>query len=356
MMRRSLLTLASGLALLSPAGAQVLRPVGQPYTVAPGLMGEVNKKGEGKPAEDISGIACAPAPSGPRTCMVVDDEAAGAQFVTLDGTTLKPGAIVDIAGRKPPKAAVGAPPTTGDCTLGQGAYRELDGEAVAYAAPNFYVTGSHGCSRRGREFKLSTALLARLRPDAAGTGASVETTYRLGDALRAADTVGPYVLKDLEPREGGKPLSGLNVEGLAVVGDTLYAGLRAPVLDGAAFLVSVPVAPLFAPGDGPLAAKPVTIPLALGPDAGIRDLTALPDGRLLVLSGPTRNGLSVPYGLFLAELPSGKVTPLGTIAPLDDDDARSKPEGIVRLGPGRVLVVFDSALNGAPREYAVAIP
>ncbi|MCJ2080452.1 DUF3616 domain-containing protein [Methylobacterium sp. J-090] len=355
MIRRSLLAAASGLALFSPARAQVLHPVDKPYTVGEGLAGEITKK-KTKPAEDISGIACAPAGAGPRTCLVVDDEATGAQFVTLDGTTLNPGAVVDIAGRKPPIAALGAPPATGDCTLGQGAYKEMDGEAVAYAAPDFYVTGSHGCSRRGREFKLSTAILARLRPNATGMGARVETTYRLGDALRTADTVGPYFLKDLEPREGGKPLAGLNVEGLAVIGDTLYAGLRAPVIDGRAFLVSVPVAPLFAPGDGPLGVKPVTIPLDLGPEAGIRDLTALPDGRLLVLSGPTRNGLSVPYGLFLAELPSGKVTSLGTLAPLDGDEVRGKPEGLVRLGPGRVLVVFDSVLNGGPREYAVAIP
>lgn len=227
---------------------------------------------------------------------------------------------------------------------------------MAHAAPHFYVTGSHGCSRRGREFKLSTALLARLSPDAAGTGATVETTYRLGDALRMADIVGDYFLKDLEPRGNAAPPAGLNVEGLAVVGDTLYAGLRAPVLDGRAFLVAVPVAPLFALGDAPLAEKPATIALALGPEAGIRDLTALPDGRLLVLSGPTRNGLDRPYGLFIAELPSGRVTPLGTLAPLDGDEARGKPEGLVRLGPGRVLVVFDSVLNGGPREYEVAIP
>ncbi|WP_082507676.1 DUF3616 domain-containing protein [Methylobacterium sp. Leaf113] len=355
MIRRSLVAAASALALSGPAWAQVLHPVDRTYTVAEGLAGEITKH-RSKPAEDISGIACAPAEAGPRTCMVVDDEAAGAQFATLQGTTLTPGAVIDIVGRKPPKSAVGAPPVTGECTLGQGAYREMDGEAVAYAAPDFYVTGSHGCSRRGREFKLSTGLLARLRPNPDGTEARVETTYRLNDALRTADTVGAYALKDLEPREGGKPLSGLNVEGLAVIGDTLYAGLRAPVLDGTAFLVSVPVAPLFAPGDAPLAAKPVTIPLALGADAGIRDLTALPDGRLLVLSGPTRNGLSVPYGLFLADLPSGRVTPLGTLAPLEGDEARGKPEGIVRLGPGRVLVVFDSVLNGGPREYAVAIP
>ncbi|WP_244473744.1 DUF3616 domain-containing protein [Methylobacterium sp. Leaf112] len=353
MIRPSLVAAAWGLAFLSPARAEMLQPVGQPYAVAEGLAGEITKK-KTKPAEDISGIACAPAEAGRRNCVVVDDEAAGAQFVTLQGTTLTPGAVVDIVGRKPPTTTVGAPPATGDCTLGQGAYREMDGEAVAYAAPDFYVTGSHGCSRRGREFKLSTAILARLRADATGT--RVETTYRLGDALRNADTVGAYFLKDLEPREGGKPLSGLNVEGLAVIGDTLYAGLRAPVIDGRAFLVSVPVAPLFAPGDAPLDVKPTTIPLALGAEAGIRDLTALPDGRLLVLSGPTRNGLSVPYGLFLADPSSGKVAALGTLAPLDGDDSRAKPEGIVRLGPGRVLVVFDSVLNGGPREYAVAIP
>src|SRR3954464_2721240 len=89
--------------------------------------------------------------------------------------------------------------------------------------------------------------------------------------------------RDLEP-------NGLNLEGLAVVGGMLYAGLRAPSLDGSAFIVSTDVEPLFTP-DTPLV--PRVIPLALGRDTGIRDLALLPDGRLLVLAGPAQDQLDV---------------------------------------------------------------
>lgn len=237
----------------------------------------------------------------------------------------------------------------------------MDGEAVAYAAPFFYVTGSHGCSRRGREYVESSFILARIRPNEAGTAAdSVETTHRLIDALGAVDALKPYILKDLEPRGQGKSAQGLNVEGLAVVGDRLYAGLRAPVLDGQAFLVPVPVAALFRADETPLA-TPQPIRLALGPDVGIRDLSALPDGRLLVLSGPAENGKDGPYGLFILEPATGALTTLGTFPSVDGDNAKGeptkgKPEAIVRLDKGRVLVLFDSLLNGAPHVYEVAIP
>ncbi|NEU13022.1 DUF3616 domain-containing protein [Methylobacterium sp. BTF04] len=336
--------------------AEALQPVGPPYAVSGDLAGKTSRKGKIKWAEDISGIACRPDETGPMRCLVVNDENTGAQFVAIDGTTLIPGAEVDLVGRAPSRTTLGAAPTTGGCTLGQGEYGEMDGEAVAYAAPNFYVTGSHGCSRRGREYKMSTFVLARIRPNAAGTGAeAVETTYRLGDALKNAETVGAYFLKDLEARAGGTSTKGLNVEGLAVAGGRLYAGLRAPNLDGKAFLVSVGVEALFAPGTAALAETPRVIPLDVGADAGIRDLSVLPDGTLLVLTGPAENGLAVPYRLFAFEIASGKLTSVGTFAALEGEDAGGKAEAMVRLGPGRLLMLFDSLKNGGPRAYAVPI-
>ncbi len=362
MTRNAVLVALVGLAALSmPAGAETLKQIGTPSDLASDLAGKTTKKGKTKPADDVSGIACIATEGATRACLLVNDENGGAQFVTIAGTTLRPGAEVDLVGKAATRTIRGTAPTSGGCTLGQGSGSEMDGEAVAYAAPFFYVTGSHGCSRRGREYLESSFVLARIRPDGAGTRAeSVETTHRLIDALGAVDALKPYILKDLEPRGQGQSPQGLNVEGLAVVGDRLYAGLRAPVLGERAFLVPVPVAALFEAGETPMPV-PQPIRLALGPEAGIRDLSALPDGDLLILSGPAENGKDGPYDLFRFKPATEALTPLGTLPSVDGVNAKGeptkgKPEAIVRLGPGRVLVLFDSLLNGAPREYAVAIP
>lgn len=57
-----------------------LVPVDPPYTMTSGLNGK-----NGKPAKDISGIACMPQKDGKRRCLVVNDENTGAQFITIEG-------------------------------------------------------------------------------------------------------------------------------------------------------------------------------------------------------------------------------------------------------------------------------
>jgi hypothetical protein len=42
-------------------------------------------------------------------------------------------------------------------------------------------------------------------------------------------------------------------------------------------------------------------------------------------------------------------------AKLPKDDRSGKAEAVAALAPGRVLVLFDSLLNGGPREYAVVL-
>ncbi len=166
-------------------------------------------------------------------------------------------------------------------------------EAVAFAAPYYYVVGSHGCSRKKGEFRASSFILARLSNEQQG---SVETTFRLTDVLRHASTVSAYFGKDLDDENG------LNIEGLAVQGDQLIVGLRGPSIDGRAFLVRTDIGPLFAKGDGPGAPSSTTIPIAVPEGTGIRDLTTLPDGRLLLLLGPAQDQ-GLPYTLARIELP-----------------------------------------------------
>lgn len=353
MIRTGLLASAILLGSLPPTaagdGPPTLEPVGAPYAVGD-LRGEKRKRKEGyAAAEDVSGIACLPATSGPRRCLIVNDQNTQAQFATIDGARVAAGDLVDLIGQGASASTLGAPPARHDCSGGVGGFSDLDGEGVAYAAPYFYVVGSHGCSRKDRQFNLSAFILARFRVDETGArvGEPVETTYRLSDALTGADTVGPFFAHDLQSEASA---NGLNIEGLAVVGERVFLGLRAPSIDGVGYIVETALGDLFAPGHDRLKVKPRTIPVAIGRNAGIRDLAVLPDGRLLVLTGPAQKQVA-PYDLFAVEPTGGAVEPIGRLADLRGGEKDGKAEAVALLGPGRILVLFDSLENGAPREY-----
>jgi hypothetical protein len=309
---------------------------------------------DGKAARDLSGIACAPG-QGIRHCLVIDDEGDGAQRATLDGTSFVAGDPVPLVGESDRDVTFGARPEV-DCPNGDGEFGELDGEAVAFAAPYYYVVGSHGCSRKKGEFRASSFILARLSDEPQGR---VETTFRLTDVLRHASTVSAYFGKDLVDDNG------LNIEGLAVRGDQLIIGLRGPSIDGKAYLVRTDIGPLFAEGHGPGVPSSTTIPIAVPEGTGIRDLTTLPDGRLLLLLGPAQDQ-GLPYSLARIELPSNpdldvpiKVETLAELPEIADDDTIGKAEAVVVLNETavelEVLVLFDGLKNGAPRKFHIPL-
>lgn len=321
------------------------------------MTGDLKGK-KGAAAEDVSGIACLPAAADKRHCLIVNDEGRTAQFLTIEHQTIVPGPTVDLIGREPDPATFGSLRDNLRCPAQDEAeFKEFDGEGVAYAAPYFYVVGSHGCGRRKDRLRTSSLILARIRVDRAGDpaamgkgGPPVETSYRLGDALAAAETVRPYFLKSLMKGNG------LNVEGVAVVGDRLYAGLRAPAIDGTAFLVEASAAALFAPGHAPYRGTARTVPVSLGAASGIRDLAALADGRLLLLTGPAQEQPGVAYRLFLYDpAKGGAPQALGALAALEGADSDGKAEAVTVLGRDRVLVLFDSLRNGGPRSYRVPV-
>jgi Protein of unknown function (DUF3616) len=333
-------------------------------TPDPTMGGTLAGKGDSRLAKDISGIACRSGMRGAALdCLVVNDESIAAQRVTIDGRTLVPGATVPLIGNALPKAAFGRLPAPDTCPNGSGQFGEFDGEGIAFAAtPNrgaFYVVGSHGCSRDKGKFRLSSFLLARLHINSNGELAPVELTWRLSSFLRAAKTVGNYFGRSLDAAT-----QGLNIEGIAAVGDRLLFGLRAPSRDGDAFIIGVPIADLFAPGQGEAQETPQVFPVSLGANTGIRDMTALSDGRLLVLSGPTQDQKEVPYALALVTLrerpESAMVQWLGRLPEVMSGGEQAKAEGITILGRdntgAHVLVLFDGLENGGPREFQVKLP
>lgn len=348
----SIFWLAAVSVLASPADAQQVNPTG---TLR--VEGAVAGKKAGKPGKDLSGIACMqPSKSRGLVCMTVNDENQSAQFVSVMEDTLVVGKELKLIGGDDRTDAVGVAPQV-SCPSGRAEFAEFDGEGVAYAKPHFCVVGSHGCSRKSKQFRLSSFYLARVAVDDEGRPVGgkgrVERSYRLSDALRRAVGVSEFFGKDLMSENG------LNIEGIAVRDGWLVVGLRAPALKGNAFLVRVRVDDVFAPGNKPLTSDPQVLALSLGPDRGIRDLAFLPDGRLLVLAGPAQDQ-STPYSLFVTGPRLENAQSLGDLAPvLDSEGDPAKAEAVTLLAiDGReavVLVLFDGLKNGGPRKYRVPL-
>lgn len=304
-------------------------------------------------ATDLSGAACDPA----GTCLAINDQSRFAQFFVIDGTRIAAGAEAPLIGKAEDPATLGTKPATEpdapatSCLSQDAAFADLDGEGAAYAEPYFYVVGSHGCSRKHNAFIGSAFILARVRAGRDGAEPA-ETTYRLSDALQWNAALKPYFGVSLNEADG------LNIEGLAVAGDDLVAGLRAPSIGGKAYLVRVGVSALFAPGHEPLRVAPQIIPIALGANSGIRDLAFLPDGRLLILAGPAQEQTNIPFSLFTIPWPDGTPTKIATLkdeffTDKHGETQRAKAEGMVVLeaDPLRLLIFFDGPENGAPSAY-----
>lgn len=329
-------------ALALPALARPLEPERRLETI-----GDFAGK-PGKAAKDVSGLACRPPTGGDWRCLLIDNESKAAQFALLGGRRLRPGAQVPLIGEAAP-ATFGRPP--GGLCGKPGPFREFDGEGVAYAAPYFYVTGSHGCTRSDDAFQLSSFLIARFRVDGGEKPVgTVELSWRVSELLQRAEAVAPYLGK---PHD--KASDGLDVEGLAVTGDRLWLGLRAPARDGRAFLIGADVDEIFAAGTGPAPSPPVVVSFKAGAKRGVRDLAPLADGRLLVLVGPAQDQ-DVPYALILLDpVDAGSARELGELRARKN----AKAEAVTILAEGRdelrVLVGYDGVKNGEFEEYRLKL-
>ena len=312
---------------------------------------------------DLSGIACIPVGQGKAyRCLAVNDETQTAQFATVEDGKIEAGEEIRLIGESPDPETVGPRPRSVPCRRITEDFEEFDGEGVAYAAPYFYVVGSHGCSRKKGKFRLSTFILARIRVDQEGrpvdaagnvlTGSqvheAVETTYRLSDLLPRAEEAGAYFGEELD-----EETKGLNIEGIAVQGENIFLGLRAPSIGGRAFIVHANVDELFKAGREPAPATALveTIPVALGPDVGIRDLAPLPDGRLLILAGAAY-GDEIPYSIFVVDSTGAN---LKELLP-QEADRPTRAEGMTVLEATdkeiRLLILFDKA-DRAPQEVRI---
>jgi hypothetical protein len=376
--------LASSLVLGALTGAALGCPLGGPLGEGTRLKTDVhfeapnsdNPKKQ-KP-RGISGMACLePGGDGLRQCLVINDEERAAQVATLTAQALTPnsdkglvkfveqdGGIDNVVGTMPQPHCPKPDPEKSD---------ELDGEGVAFAEDRFYVAGSHSCSRKKGEFNRSAFLLGRFKiegPDhiRGSNQPKIEHTWRLADVL-------PHITVHMNPEESDAARNIFdenqpNVEGIAIVKGRLYAGLRTPYHDGGVSIVSAKVDDLFAEKDKPLKPEIVAesrsreILVRLPPDTGIRDLAAMNDGGLLILTGPTLEQPKVDYRLYrLKELNPGVVDPqlLGVLPKemVPGKDEVAKAETVTIVGETKdkatVLILYDNVDEGFPTLHEVPL-
>jgi hypothetical protein len=286
---------------------------------------------------------------------VVDDETQGAQVVILQDGLLIAGDFIplidDVYDKKP---------------------LELDAEGVAYADGVFYVIGSHGRARHDDDAEKEAKNEAKasatrkvFRIALTRNDVDIETGKLKNDpAITRSAALATILKRDpiLAPafdRPLGK--DGLTIEGIAVRGADLYAGLRGPVLDdGSAVIARVPLNAVFDGAEG----TATLFRLPLGKDTqmdprGIRDLTISGDEFFLIAGPeqdpPKKHDIALgDYAIYSWSEGAAPVKRLD-LAPTGDSD---KPEGLTILDQdaarARALVLYDGPKEGQP--MAVTIP
>lgn len=185
-----------------------------------------------------------PAANGTQRCLLINDEGSFAQFARIAENRITPDATLPIIGTEAAPDTLGQPPQ-GICKM-PGRFAELDGESRRLCRWRLLCRGlAWLLAQEGRVPPLRLPS----RPD---QGRCRRHRHRQGRV-------------DLSPerhaacRRPGRRLfgrslrygNGLNIEGIAVTGDTLWAGLRAPSLGNRGFLVGASLNALFAPGHAP---------------------------------------------------------------------------------------------------------
>jgi hypothetical protein len=285
-------------------------------------------------AKDLSGIAAAP--GGP--ALVVSDELGAAQAARIDtaARTVTAGPLVPL--------------------LPDGAEADLEGVAVSGDGRTFYATGSHGVGKKKGDIEPSRRLVHRIRAPTAGAAfGPAETSAALMDWVGRNPVLGPHA---------GRPLqqNGFNIEGLAWRDGRLWFGVRAPNLDGEAFVIEAEPGSLFA-GAAPTA---TLHRVRIGPGLGFREIAAVRDGFILLAGEACAEASKqIPESLAAAVEPgysffwwrpgAASAVPVGRLP-----DAPGKAEGLLVLRDDDeavdVLVLFDGPPQGAPRVFRLHRP
>ena len=326
-------------------------------------------RGDLAKGRDLSGAAS----FGGDKALVISDETRAAQEVSIDRA-----ARTLTAGKQVPLLP------------GSGPELDLEGVAALMEPRAYFLVGSQALSRKGGVLEPDRGGLFRLPVDETGApDAGAVTQIDLRAVLAADAELKPFVDKSAEE-------NGLDIEGLAGREGVLFLGLRAPVRDGEATILSMEVDALWggqaAPGGGKaasgggkaasgggqdalgsgqdLGSGRATVThhrIALGEGRGIRDLVALADDAgFLLLAGPSGGGgggkksaLGEAYEFWHWPGPGSPAVRLGPLGPAATSD-QAKAEGMLILSQSSThiegIILHDGPKNGAPHGFRLSPP
>ena len=313
-------------------------------------------RGDLAKGRDLSGAAS----FGGDKALVISDETRAAQEVSIDRA-----ARTLTAGKQVPLLP------------GSGPELDLEGVAALMEPRAYFLVGSQALSRKGGVLEPDRGGLFRLPVDETGApDAGAVTKIDLRAVLAADAELKPFVDKSADE-------NGLDIEGLAGREGVLFLGLRAPVRDGEATILSMEVDALWrgqAASGGDQAASgsdqatsgggQATVThhrIALGEGRGIRDLVALADDAgFLVLAGPSGGGgggkksaLGEAYEFWHWPGPGSPAVRLGPLGPAATSD-QAKAEGLLILSQSSThiegIIFHDGPKNGAPHGFRLSPP
>lgn len=292
-------------------------------------------RGDLAKGRDLSGAAS----FGGDKALVISDETRAAQEVSIDRA-----ARTLTAGKQVPLLP------------GSGPELDLEGVAALVEPRAYFLVGSQALSRKGGDLEPDRGGLFRLPVDETGApDAGAVTQIDLRAILAADAELKPFMDKTADE-------NGLDIEGLAGREGVLFLGLRAPVRDGEATILSMEAAALWG-GQATVTHHRI----ALGEGRGIRDLVALADDAgFLLLAGPSGGGgggkksaLGEAYEFWHWPGPGSPAVRLGPLGPAATSD-QAKAEGMLILSQSSThiegIIFHDGPKNGAPHGFRLSPP
>lgn len=307
------------------------------------IKGDIGSKDE---SASLSGMACATQTgSARRSCILVGDEEDLIWAVTLTDNRIQLDTRIHPApGEYVPRGK-----------------NEFDLEAATFVpgagGGAYYVTGSHGASRKDSLYEPKRYRVFRLPTDAAGAVATGRITFtrNLEKVIAAIPDLVRHACAEGKACISADDDEGLTIEGIAAHDGVLYFGLRNPTKAGATIL-KVSADALFS-GDTS-AAEPLRVQLDAGD--GVRDIATVTGG-FLILAGLGRSDDKLKERRSVIHFWDGTSTTTKPLAQIISKD-KAKPEALLVLrdaGGGRpyeVLVLSDKEKKGTPTVYEVPAP
>ncbi|MBK1880831.1 DUF3616 domain-containing protein [Luteolibacter pohnpeiensis] len=279
---------------------------------------------------DLSGIAAI----GNRSALVGTDELFSVQPARIDFA----------------KHVVHAKPLMPLLDTYSGSAPELDIEAIAADPENhrYFVTGSHGVGKKKADVQPPRETVFEVPVDP-------ESGEILRSQIRRSSLLPWFQNDDLFQDFVRAPLqqNGINIEGLAFRDGKLWFGMRGPNIDGTCHIIEISSESLFS-GDK---TEGKSHEIQLGDDYGVRELTAVRDG-FLIIAGNSAAEASKKIPVTLTNQPDDtfhlyfwkpgqKAEKIGQLP-----HSSGKAEAMLVLDdtPSHcdLLVIFDSAPEGGP--------